>query len=92
MNYRTMGNFTEALIKILQCYGRRCIVLGKDHPDTLSCDTIKFIVIYLIISKSKLNLVLYFQLAQVRQISCKLSCFDFIPILRTYFILYLQCY
>ena len=35
--YGTLEHFDEAQPILKDCYDRRCIVLGKDHVDTLSC-------------------------------------------------------
>jgi hypothetical protein len=39
VNYERSGKFDEALTFFKDCYDRRCIVLGTDLVDTLSCAT-----------------------------------------------------
>ena len=36
ITYSEMGQLDEALILLKDCYERRCVVLGKDHVDSLS--------------------------------------------------------
>jgi hypothetical protein len=37
LNYELMGNVDKALTFFQECYDRRFVVLGRDHPDTLQC-------------------------------------------------------
>jgi len=37
VNYAVIGELDVAERLLTDCYDRSCVVLGKDHPDTLQC-------------------------------------------------------
>ena len=37
MNYTMIGRVDEAERLVQDCYDRSCVVLGRDHSDTLEC-------------------------------------------------------
>ena len=52
MNHAMIGKVDEAERLVQDCYDRSCVVLGRDHPDTLKCaEMLKSIRSYLLNQK-----------------------------------------